>query len=284
MSPACAAALSPLKAFTAPETVAAFRAAKRLLDAGAGGDLQRFFVLVGLYMTPYMAGRLEPRASSWRASSWEAAERQDETYYRLVGYRMLAVMQIPMGRNREALENLQRAMQFHHPSRQKPIGLRFSIDPGVSTLCSKIWVLSSLGLHDQAAHVRELVRTELPDHKLPGTIALLYATGALAWPELMYGDLEAAERYAAEHVAFCAERKVEQFRLWGANYQGLVLARCANRRRKTSRRCAARLPPTIDPAGISPILHFQILPRRSLVDEARDRRRRSRASRRLHVR
>jgi hypothetical protein len=37
---------------------------------------------------------------------------------------------------------------------------------------------------------------------------------ALAWPELMYGDLEAAERYAAEHVAFCVERKVEQFRLW----------------------------------------------------------------------
>jgi hypothetical protein len=50
--------------------------------------------------------------------------------------------------------------------------------------------------------VRELVRAELPDHKLPGTIAL-YMQLALAWPELMYGDFEAAERYAAEHVAFC---------------------------------------------------------------------------------
>jgi predicted ATPase len=121
------------------------------------------------------------------------------------------------------LKNLQRGLRLRDPSRQKPIGLRFSIDPGLSALCSKIWVLSSLGLHDQAARVRELVRTELPDHKLPGTVAL-YMQIALAWPELMYGDLEAAERYAAEHVAFCAERKVEQFRLWGRNYQASARA------------------------------------------------------------
>jgi hypothetical protein len=40
---------------------------------------------------------------------------------------------------------------------------------------------------------------------------------ALALPELLYGDFEAAERYAADHVAFCVERRVEQFRLWGGN-------------------------------------------------------------------
>jgi len=216
------AALSPLKAYTAPETVAAFRAAKRLLDAGVGDDSQRFFVLIGLYMTPYMAGRLEPALELAREFV-DAAERQDETYYRLVGYRMVASMQIAMGQNREALENLQRAVRLRDPSRQKPIGFRFSTDPGLSTLCSKIWVLSSLGLHKQAASVRELVRAELPDDKLPGTIAL-YMQLALAWPELMYGDLEAAERYAAEHVAFCVERKVEQFRLWGANYQASARA------------------------------------------------------------
>jgi class 3 adenylate cyclase len=57
-----ATALSPLKAYTAPETVAAFRAAKRLLDAGVGDDSQRFFVLIGLYMTPYMAAAAGVRA------------------------------------------------------------------------------------------------------------------------------------------------------------------------------------------------------------------------------
>jgi class 3 adenylate cyclase/tetratricopeptide (TPR) repeat protein len=217
-----AAALQPLKAYTAPETVAAFRAAKRLLDAGVGDDSRRFFVLNGLYMTPYMSAQLESALELAREFV-EAAERQDETYYRLVGYRMLAVLQVAMGQNREALDNLQRALRLRDPSCQKPIGSRFSIDPGVSTLCSMIWVLSSLGLHDQAARVRELVRAELPDHKLPGTIAL-YMQLALGLPELLYGDFEAAERYAAEHVAFCVERKLEQFRLWGANYQASARA------------------------------------------------------------
>jgi tetratricopeptide (TPR) repeat protein len=179
-----AAALSPLKAYTAPETVAAFRAAKRLLDAGVGDDSQRFFVLGGLYMTPYIAARLESALESAREFV-ETAERHHETYYRMVGYRMVAMIQIAMGQNREALKNLQRSVRLRDPSRQKPIGA--SIDQGFATLCHKIWVLSSLGLHDQAARVRELVRTELPDHKLPGTMAL-YMQLALAWPELMYGD------------------------------------------------------------------------------------------------
>ena len=136
---------------------------------------------------------------------------------------MLAMMQIAMGQNREALKNLQRSVRLRDPSRQKPTGFRFSNDPGLSTLCSMIWVLSSLGLHDQAARVRQLMRTELPDHKLPGTIAL-YMQLALGLPALLYGDFEAAERYAAEHVAFCVERKVEQFRLWGGNYQASARA------------------------------------------------------------
>ena len=83
------AALSPLKAYTAPETVAAFTAAKQLLDAGVGDDSQRFFVLMGLYLTPYISARLES-ALELAHEFVEAAERQDETYYHLVGYRMLA--------------------------------------------------------------------------------------------------------------------------------------------------------------------------------------------------
>ena len=138
-----AAALAPLKAYTAPETVAAFRAAKRLLDAGVGDDSLRFFVLGGLYMTPYIAARLESALELAREFV-EAAERQDEPYYRLSGYRMLAQMQIAMGQNREALKNLQRAVQLRDPSRKNPIGFRSSIDPGLAMLCNKIWVLSTL--------------------------------------------------------------------------------------------------------------------------------------------
>ena len=49
-------ALVPLKGFTAPETVAALTAAKRLLDAGVGTDLQRFSVLYGLCAANLLRG------------------------------------------------------------------------------------------------------------------------------------------------------------------------------------------------------------------------------------
>ena len=121
---------------------------------------------------------------------------------------MLAMMQIAMGQNREALENLQRAVQLRDPGRKNPIGFPPSTDTGVDTLCSMIWVLSSLGLHDQAGRVGELVRTEITDHKLPGTIALYMPTCLGVARTACTAISEAtAERYATEHVAFCAGKK-----------------------------------------------------------------------------
>ena len=111
-----AAALMPLKAFTAPETIAAFRAAKRLLDAGVGNDSQRFFVLSGLYSTPHIAGRLE----SALELACEFVKPQNGRMNRIIVscYRMLAQMQIAMGQNREALKNLQQAVQLRDLSRK----------------------------------------------------------------------------------------------------------------------------------------------------------------------
>ena len=53
-----------------------------------------------------------------------------------------------------------------------------------------------------------------------------------------YGSLLRSRRQRI-HADIARERKVEQFRC-GVATTRLVLARCANRRRKTSRRCAAR--------------------------------------------
>ena len=72
-------------------------------------------MLGGLYMTPYIAARLESALERAREFV-EAAERQDEPYDRLLGYRMLAQMQIAMGQNREALKNLQRALRLRDPA------------------------------------------------------------------------------------------------------------------------------------------------------------------------
>ena len=53
-------ALLQVKGWAAPETVAALTAAKQLLDAGVGTDLQRFSVRFGLCFASSIAARMEP--------------------------------------------------------------------------------------------------------------------------------------------------------------------------------------------------------------------------------
>ena len=207
-------ALMPLKGYTAPETVAALTAAKLRLDAGIGIDLQRFFVLYGLCEANYFAARLEP-AFALAQQIVEVADRQDDTTCWLVGYRLLGTMQVLTGQHREALESLRQAEQYRDPSRQKLLSYRFATDPGLAVLCYNIQALLFLGCLDQAARVSEEVRAELPGHGHPTTVATC-TFFALVWPELLYGDLETCERHSAELVAYCAEKKLEHWRLFGA--------------------------------------------------------------------
>ena len=53
------------------------------------------------------AAQMEPALALARQMV-EVADRQDDTTYRLVGYRLLGTMQLYTGQNREALESLQR--------------------------------------------------------------------------------------------------------------------------------------------------------------------------------
>src|SRR5271165_2576890 len=101
-------ALVPLKGFTGPETIATLTEAKTLLDSGIGTDLQRFSVLYALWATNLFAARMEPALALARQFA-EVGERNDDTTYRLVGYRLIGATRACMGQNREALDNLQRA-------------------------------------------------------------------------------------------------------------------------------------------------------------------------------
>jgi predicted ATPase len=59
------------------------------------------------------------------------------------------------------------------------------------------------------------VRDELGGHRHAPTVA----SGtffAVIYPEFLLGDFEACERHSAELVAYCVEKKVEQYRLLGA--------------------------------------------------------------------
>jgi hypothetical protein len=65
---------------------------------------------------------------------------------------------------------------------------------------------------DEAARLREQACSELLNHGHGPSVAQC-TLAAVAFPEVMFGDLEAAERHCAELVAHCAEREVEQWRI-----------------------------------------------------------------------
>jgi len=211
-----------LKGFSAPETVAAWTEAKRFIDAGLGTDLQRFSVLHGLCVAAYNAAQLVP-ALVLAGQILEIADRQDDTTYRLVGYRLLGVIQVFTGQHREALESMQQAERYRDPSRQKMLSYRFGFDLGLAVKCQKIWPLLFLGLHDQAARVSDQVRAELLGHGHAPTVAFCTCMTAV-FPELLLGDFEALERHSADLVAYCADKRVEQFRLLGALFHALARA------------------------------------------------------------
>ena len=211
---ACANAFLPLKGYGAPETVAAWTAAKRLLDAGVGTDLHRFSVLFGLCLANLTVGRPEFGLDLARQMV-EVAERQHDTTYQMVGHRVLGTMHLFLGQPRSALESLRQAERRRDPVQQKLLSYRFGTDPGLAVLCFKIWALNSLGLPDQAARISEQALAELHGHGHAQTAAFCNFW-AVVFPELTFGDLEACKRHAAELVAYCAEKKVVQFRILGA--------------------------------------------------------------------
>jgi class 3 adenylate cyclase len=219
---ACYHALRPLKGYNAPATVAALTLAQRLLDDGAGTDGQRFSVTPALWAADLAGARMDSALGLARQMV-EFGDRKNKPIYLLVGYRFLGATQIVMGQHREALENLQRAEPFRNPELHKLTSQRFGDDPSLAVLCYKTWALLLLGSVAEAAHLGERVRAEITNHGHAPTV-VMGTFCAVAWPEVMFGDLAAGERHCAELVAYCAEKGEEHWRLVGALYHACARA------------------------------------------------------------
>jgi class 3 adenylate cyclase len=206
-------ALLPLKGYSASETLAALTAAKQILDAGIGSELQRVFVLHGLCAANYAAAKMNAALEIARAMV-DLAERQNDPTFRLLSYRALGSVQYFTGRHRQALETLRLAERYRDPAELKLPSYHFGIDPSLAVLCYKLWAMLELGLLDQAKQVGEEVKAELKDHGHPPTVAACMFFGVI-WPELLWGKAEDCERHSADLVAYCTENKVAQFRLFG---------------------------------------------------------------------
>ena len=80
----------------------------------------------------------------------EVAERQGDTIYRMVGYRLLGMVLVFAGQNREALDVLQKCDKFRDATREKKLSYRFGTDPGLAALSYKAWALWMCGQPDEA--------------------------------------------------------------------------------------------------------------------------------------
>jgi hypothetical protein len=103
------------------------------------------------------------------------------------------------------------------------LSYRFANDPGLAILCYKIWTLSALGRFDEAARVAEQVQAEVDDHPHAPTVAFCKFFSFLV-PLYVSDDYAGCERRCDDLIAYCEEKKVEQFRLLGILYRLLTRA------------------------------------------------------------
>jgi hypothetical protein len=185
---------------------AALTKAKALLDVGVGSDLQRFSVLHFLCAAAQFAARTEDALALARETI-DVANRQKDTTYQMIGYRLHGTQLFLKGQNRKALESLERAERYRDPVRQKSLSYRFSMDPGLDVLAFKVMVLVALGLNDQARRVREEATAQLTGHYHAPSVALVTFLSAV-FPEQYLGNVETCERLSAELLAHCAEHNV----------------------------------------------------------------------------
>jgi class 3 adenylate cyclase len=204
-------ALLPMKGYNGAETLAALTEAKQLLDAGIGDDLQRFTVLHALCAAAYIGARIYTALPLARELV-EVADRQGDPVHKLVSYRILgAILQIA-GDAPAAVANLERAESFRDPERDKRLSHLFGLDAGLDALNWKTLPLLTLGRFDDYDRVAEQVLEETAKHSHPPTIATCNSF-AVVLRALLHADYEAAERHGAQMVAYCAENKIEGFRV-----------------------------------------------------------------------
>jgi class 3 adenylate cyclase len=215
-------ALRQLQGFNKPETVSTLIAAKKLADAGVGTPAQQFSALHGLCSAMHAGAQIEP-ALALAGEMLEVARRQDDPTFRVVGNRVLGMLKLEVGQNREALEALQEAERYCEAQSQKPLTYRFGSDPGLNVLNYKIWALAILGLTHEATKARAQVLAGLQSQGHSPTVGGCIHW-AKVWPHLLWRDFEALERYAEELVAYCNEKGLEVFRAMGAVHSAYARA------------------------------------------------------------
>jgi tetratricopeptide (TPR) repeat protein len=142
--------LMQVKGYAAPETKAAVKKARLLIDQSqALGEppddpLLLFSVLYGFWVANYVAfngSEMRPLAAEFLA----LAEKQVETMPLIVGHRLVGTSLVCTGDMAQGRAHLDQAVALYDPAQHRPLGLRFGQDIRVATLAYRAMALWMLG-------------------------------------------------------------------------------------------------------------------------------------------
>ena len=206
-------ALSSLKGYTVPETVAALQAANGCSTTASDPSRSAFRRCTASGSRTMRPESWRPR-SRWRARWPTSRSGRKKTIYKLMGHSLIGWTRSSMGEFRAALLCIDEAERYRDPLHEKGVSHRFGADPDLSILAQKAFTLNFLGLYEQAERAGQEVQLAIRGHPHPPTVAT-WRIFVLINSDFSFGDFEAAERHSAEHVAHCLENDLGPMRLFG---------------------------------------------------------------------
>jgi predicted ATPase len=217
-----------VKSYTAPQTIAAFERADKLIEqAEALGEhpqgedaLLRFSVMYGQWTGNFSAGNFA-RAAELATQFLALAEKQARSAPLLVGHRLMGGTLLISGEFQAARLHLDRAISLYAPEEHRQLATKFGQDIGVASLVYRSFVLFRLGYPESALVDANEALKRARDLGQAGT--LVYALMGAAIAEVFCRRFDVAEARAEELVALSEKYALPFWRGFGGLMRGCVL-------------------------------------------------------------
>ena len=232
--------------YAAESTIAAFAAARRLVEA-VGDPEQRYAVLYGLYASSLMAGETSTTREIVERFM-ELASAEDNQGYRCLAERMAGILCYYRGDFDAARHHLRQAIALYDPEQHRDFAYRFGSDIG---LAAQVYLALNEWIAGHPENALRLASECLERARRFGHALTLIQTLSLV-RALYYMDRDSAMVLALseESMAFCAQHHIAMFReangfcaLWAQSQIGDTAACLPELRRMVDAL------PTTTPAG-----------------------------------
>jgi tetratricopeptide (TPR) repeat protein len=172
------AAARAVKGFASSDAERSFERARELSESL--GELARLIdARRGLFSCYYARGALEQAGAQAREVA-ALGQRIDDPNSRMLSHWMLGCVAFWQGNFPAARKELDEAYAMYDPKMQRPKTLAMQIDPGVNAMVHQGWVLSIMGLADEAVDISERALAAARALSQPFAVAMALYWGVAA--------------------------------------------------------------------------------------------------------